>query len=260
MKTLNFGVEFEFVGMGSTGRDVGMRLHNEVNIGDLPQLGFAWGGTYPNHWFLKADGSVRRTDNCTDRSRANARCGTCNFCQFPGGIEIVSPILEYNEEGLMQVYRVCEGLKALGAYANETCGYHVHFDARWLQNYPREFANDFLVFMAQSYANDEDIFDEFVANSRKANTNQYCKSLRNLNNYIDIDRYYKLNTKAFARHGTIEFRQHHGTVDHKEALDWIHLCAKYYMDKRAEFLYHAEQNRNYARFTSAIRENFNSFI
>jgi len=258
---LNFGIEFEFVGMGNNNRNIGNRLHEAINRNrnDLEMIAFSWGGN-STHWCLKGDGSVRRTDTCTNINRYGDRCGNCNPCLYPGGAELVSPILSYNDDGLMQVYRVCEALTTCGAFTNDTCGLHVHMDARWLQRYDHDFYQGFLNFMSKSYADDEEIFDSFVHEKRRANNNEYCQTLNGVADYSRITRYYKLNTQAFTRHGTIEFRQHHGTVNHTEVLNWVHTCAKYYLAKRTEFLYHAIDKREYRHYANRIREDFNATL
>jgi hypothetical protein len=38
------------------------------------------------------------------------------------------------------------------------------------------------------------------------------------------DRYYKLNAESFERHGTVEFRQHSGTIEFKKISSWIRIC------------------------------------
>jgi len=39
-------------------------------------------------------------------------------------------------------------------------------------------------------------------------------------------RFFKLNLLAFEQHGTVEFRQHHGTVNTDEATAWVKLCLR----------------------------------
>jgi hypothetical protein len=42
-----------------------------------------------------------------------------------------------------------------------------------------------------------------------------------------FDRYQKLNLESLERHGTIEFRQHSGTVDAEKAVNWVRLCTAF---------------------------------
>jgi hypothetical protein len=50
------------------------------------------------------------------------------------------------------------------------------------------------------------------------------------------ERYYKLNLCAFIRHGTVEFRQHAGTVDYRKMNHWIAFCVQFVEDSRTQFI------------------------
>lgn len=148
--------------------------------------------------------------------------------------EVVSPIL-IGTEGLRQLKLVCEALEECGAKVNKSCGVHVHFDANNMQI--ADFKNLF-----KNYARSEKIIDSFMPNSRRGNNNTYCKSLlqkhRTLtktesmidtcNTVTDIDtvinngnRYKKVNLKSYFRHGTVEFRQHSGTIEYTKISNWV---------------------------------------
>ena len=158
------------------------------------------------------------------------------------GLELVSPPLE-GEAGLKEVRRVLTALHATGAKVNKSCGLHVHHDASefTLDNFKNIFKN----FIAQ-----EDIFDAILPVSRRANNNQYCKTLQSANSraideaatvgqlYRAVSgigyrsRYYKLNLGAYFTHGTIEFRQHSGTVEWEKIVNWIRLTSKFLEDSK----------------------------
>ena len=141
--------------------------------------------------------------------------------------EIVSPILE-GENGLEQLRKVSEVLVRLEVKINRTCGLHVHFDAAQMN--VATWKN--LLF---NYAGLEDIIDTMMPQSRRGNTNQYCKSLNitNLKSKLDAattiqqvanifpNRYQKVNTQAYNRHKTVEFRQHSGTIEAEKMVNWI---------------------------------------
>jgi hypothetical protein len=42
-----------------------------------------------------------------------------------------------------------------------------------------------------------------------------------------ISRYRKVNIASFNRHGTIEFRQHEGTMDPDRILNWVQFCTHF---------------------------------
>ena len=160
------------------------------------------------------------------------------------GFEVVSPILS-GEAGLATVRVVMDAIKNAGGKVNKTCGLHVHVGADDLT--VREFRN-----IAKNYLVFEDFFDVIMPVSRRANNNQYIRSLRSrfgdyshasaargmaaLTDCATIDsviecvngrradsssRYHKLNLTAFWRQRTIEFRQHSGTTDADKACNWI---------------------------------------
>lgn len=139
--------------------------------------------------------------------------------------EIVSPILQ-GEDGLIQTQKVCEVLKAFGARINKSCGLHIHFDA---QNFNLQTWKNLLI----NYANIENVIDKFMPESRRADNNRYCKSFKNdiefikkADNFDDIVdkmgiRYKKINTESYARHKTVEFRQHSGTIEFEKIKNWV---------------------------------------
>lgn len=160
-----------------------------------------------------------------------------------GGCEVVSPILK-GDAGLEQLRRVMEVLTQNGCTVNRTCGLHVHVGARGAT--ARQVAN-----VARMFIRHELNFDRIVSPSRRGNENHYCQSnrararaelptmqrLRRAETIQSVgtvvcgsygpgyhhSRYHKLNTSAYATHGTIEFRQHQGTVDAEKACHWVRL-------------------------------------
>ena len=88
-----------------------------------------------------------------------------------------------------------------------------------------------------NYATLEPLIDGWMAKSRRANNNTYCKSMRVANWASKIasattlegmeravtgtNRYYKLNVQAYWRHHTAEFRQHGGTIEFEKIANWI---------------------------------------
>lgn len=158
---------------------------------------------HEDHWKIVRDGSVR------------------------DGHEVVSPIL-VGQQGLDESIRVADALRAAGASANRTCGFHVHFDANSMS--AAEVRT-----ICTRYAKFEDQIDAFMPKSRRANENRYCNSVIErfgTRRFLDAasiedmaralgDRYYKVNLQAYLRHHTVEFRQHSGTVDSGKIKNWI---------------------------------------
>lgn len=145
------------------------------------------------------------------------------------GNEVVSPILKGNQ-GLDSLRTVCEALNEVGAMVNKSTGLHIHFGLKGVKDthYSRIITN---------YQKLESVIDSFMPLSRRGNNNGYCKSLvdkdfsrcaamRDFNAVCCGDRYYKVNTTSYTRHGTLEFRQHSGTTDYEKIKMWIQFLRK----------------------------------
>jgi hypothetical protein len=205
-----FGVEFEFCApmdredMAQTLRYYGVDCYHEY-----------YNHETRDHWKLVSDGSL-------DGDWQNDNDWT---------MELVSPPLS-GREGLAEVSRVLECLNDSNCTVNSTCGLHVHHDAR-------DLSLPAFRILAKAALKYEDVLDELVAGDRVGN--YYCRSLR-WNGYTvedmarEIDgthsvsqladlwtRFTKVNFEAYGLHGTVEFRQHHGTLDLAETLAWISL-------------------------------------
>lgn len=195
-----FGVEFE-----------AYNVDKEILRNALISAGIACENEFYNHttrryWKIVSDSSLR---------------GNQTF-------ELVSPIL-YGESGIEEMKTVCRVLNECGAKVNRSCGTHVHINASNinLRTWKRIYIN---------YARLENVIDDFMPKSRKDNNCTYCKGYKNFRNFEEkmerfsslqqIDRffgsrYYKINPKSYARHNTIEFRQHSGTVEFEKISNWL---------------------------------------
>lgn len=151
-----------------------------------------------------------------------------------GGYELVSPVLK-GAEGLNEVKLVCEALEEVGAIINKTCGFHAHFGTDDFKDTIKVWRNLYI-----NYATLESDIDAFMPPSRRNNI--YCKTLK-VNNWkekmqsaktlVDLERvitgrnrYFKLNSQSYWRHGTVEFRQHSGTVEFDKIKNWLMFCAR----------------------------------
>lgn len=197
-----FGIELEIVGIS---QDAARKALQAVNIKVHLE---GYNHNTKKHWKIVPDGSVHN------------------------GFEIVSPILQ-GEAGLEEAEIVARALEDAGAYANRTCGYHVHFDAR-------DMSLDLIKAIVRRYARHEAEIDAFMPPSRRGNANQYCHSLHGIvgssfeaaNSTAALaatqpSRYYKVNMKSYQRHGTIEFRQHSGTVNAAKICNWIRFLSDF---------------------------------
>lgn len=157
---------------------------------------------------------------------------------YSRGAEFVSPILT-GEAGLAELNAVCEALTDFGCTVNKRCGLHVHVGARAMSLAAHKR-------LARLYQTFEQVIDGFMPPSRRASTNAYCRTLASVaasaidgaTSVGDLGaicmrasgaaeaRYHKVNFAAFARHSTVEFRQHSGTLDGRKATTWAKLCLR----------------------------------
>lgn len=144
--------------------------------------------------------------------------------------ELVSPIL-HGEEGLKDLEKVCWVLELCDVKVNNSCGLHIHMDAAGftLQTWKN---------LALSYKRLENVIDAFMPSSRR--NNRFCQGFANitekqiksagtindLRRAFGNDRYRKVNLEAYARHRTVEFRQHSGTTNFTKMSAWIYFLAK----------------------------------
>ena len=151
-----------------------------------------------------------------------------------GGYELVSPVLK-GQSGLDDVKAVCEALSEVGALINKSCGFHAHFGTDDFKESISVWRNLYI-----NYATLEEDIDAFMPPSRRRNT--YCASLKvrgwrekmeNARTLVELEkaitkrsRYFKLNSQSYWRHGTVEFRQHSGTIEFDKIRNWLLFCAR----------------------------------
>lgn len=253
----HFGIEIECYNVGRSEAIVANDLNRSLKLSKASTL------RQPDLWFVTDDGSISSEDD--------DHCSDCEFCDGSGtvmndkeeehecwecdgrghfyesiyGAEIVSPVLEYNDESFAKVTEMYQTLRRFGGEVNDSCGLHVHVDARFVQKMPREVQQRFFRYLISEYASREEEFDLRMERDRQGDNNNYCHTMKRMSDYTDYnwtrffqsteDRYYKLNVHAFVRHGTVEFRHHHGTMDEDEAIAWIHTCVKFMQECREQF-------------------------
>ena len=169
-------------------------------------------------------------------------------------IECVSPILNGNNGGFDSLKACCDLLNGTGAKVNRSTGLHIHVGGRITE---RQYCNVFV-----NYFYLEPVIDTFMAPSRR-DGNSYCKALHGhisnarlsaaqtcseIQSVFMNDRYYKVNAKSWARHNTIEFRQHQGTTDYEKISNWARFCVK--------LVHWSENNRLTASVTSVDNIDF----
>lgn len=151
-------------------------------------------------------------------------------------LELVSPILRHDTESTRDTRTLLNRVKNAGGTVDVTCGLHVHHDARQLL--PHDVLD-----VVTTYAYFQPAIDRILPESRRTdNDPQYChpvelSDLRATQDLADSstsqdefalacqwwDRYRTVNIAALRKHGTLEFRQHSGTLNSRKVLHWVQL-------------------------------------
>lgn len=205
IENLTFGVEIEcYLPRGFSRQDLGAALA----AAGVSHSVETYNHTTRGSWKIITDGSLG---------------------DYERGTEVVSPVLR-GSDGEAQVAAVCAVLQQVGATVNRSCGLHVHVGVE-----SNDRTCDLFKHLVNLYSAAEAVIDTFVAPSRRSN-NTYCHrvgsvgpvlqadDLDSVRRYYGPSRYRKLNLEAFWRHGTVEFRQHQGTVDARKITEWSRLC------------------------------------
>lgn len=209
LPTRKFGIEIEFVGIFPSD------LYNVISSLGIPCEVEGYNHSTRNHWKITTDSSIQITPGME-----YGQCG-----------ELVSPPLS-GTAGLEQVRKVITALSDAGGTVNKTCGFHVHVDANDLS--PSQILN-----VVRRYGNYENEINAFMPPSRRNGrwaysvggnyTNDIANAVNrdhgNLRNVArGLDRYRAVNLAAYARHGTVEFRQHGGTANAEKVSNWVQFC------------------------------------
>jgi hypothetical protein len=204
----NFGVEIEYTGLS---RETLRQILNENGFYCHPK------GRAENFtdWSVVLDASV--TGAREDHNGNN------------NGGEVVSPVLS-GQDGIDKIVTVARLIAKNGGRADVTCGLHVHVDAA-------DLIVSELKTVAKRYARFESEIDKFVTAARRGNNNSHCWSMDSVllsvdrctqkSHFYDVSRYFKLNLNAYYKHGTVEFRQHQGTVNGKKIQNWVKFCVSF---------------------------------
>jgi hypothetical protein len=195
-----FGVEIEFSGISRSDAEAALRAAGINAVSE------SYNHNTRRHWKLVPDASVRSMGN---------GCG-----------ELVSPPLR-GEAGLVQLELAVTTLQNAGASVNVTTGIHVHHDMAGLTG------SEIAAFVTL-WAERQTAIDSLVSESRRGNRNTYCQNLSDyelrsiqsdLNNYgrirNDIQRFRKINVMSYPKYGTVEIRQHQGSLDGAKLRHWI---------------------------------------
>lgn len=213
-----FGVEIECVGIS---REAAAAALAPVLGYDPRVTGYHGDSTYAE-WTVQYDGSLY------DRTGR----GSC---------EVVTRVLQ-GDAGLAELKAGIDALRAAGADVNLSCGQHVHHSVDDLDG-------DALALFVENFARLQPLMSKIVSPSRRHNgrthnghTNyagasirpddvrrlttaartgwQASNGRRSLSNGF-AGRYTRLNVDGYVTRGTVEFRQHQGTVDSAKTEAWV---------------------------------------
>ncbi len=203
-----FGCELETTGLGFSAIEAAL-----VGVGLMAQAE-EYNHNSRQYWKVVPDGSIQATNG--------------------GAGEVVSP----PTTSLDEIRKACSALTRAGATVNQSCGLHVHFDAADLGDSSAQIL-EWRILLA-TYACAERDIDSWMIQNRRASNNNHCRSmisrvalstlvdeawaqpnLRGLQALYGNDRYYKVNLMAYARHGTVEFRHHFGTLSPDKVTNWV---------------------------------------
>ena len=239
INTRKFGIEIEFV---NANRET---LAQKLVANGIPCFYEGYNHTTRGHWKIVTDATVR------------------------GGYELVSPPLQ-GEAGLLEVKNVLNILHECKRNAdmdmvNMSCGLHVHLDASDLDGTD-------IYWIVKRYKDNETAIDGIMPTSRRGDA-RWCRSIKSswksnllkelntieANARQQFRRECKVNVAyAYARHKTIEFRQHSGTTDYNKIANWIEFL-QYFVEqsvkiKQAFKFDHAYKPRAKSKSYASLRE------
>lgn len=217
-ETRTFGVEIEAFHPSSLSYDTIAQKLSDAGVPSRTRYGWT------PHQHRNYSGGFAEV--CGDGSLRNAPRGYYGF-------EVATPPIK-GLAGIVMIEKICKVLNDLGCKLNKSAGLHVHHDAS-------DMDTEAWKTMMKLYAKNEATIDTYVAPTRRGNTNQWCRSLLQGSNlssffarvdscrtiqdvqYLHAGRYYKVNTKSYSAHGTVEIRQHHGTMNAVKIINWVAL-------------------------------------
>jgi hypothetical protein len=182
------------------------------------------------------------------------------------GYELVSPILSEHDSSFEQIKQAVSLIKTCGGKISNRCGLHVHIGAEAL-------STERIYNIVKRYHENEHHIDSFMAMSRREDNNLYCKSIYDSFGYQFLSRefhpdkfiyvsdlvkhqgsrYCKVNLHSYRTHGTIEFRQHGGTLSSKRIIMWVRFLQEFVkytnsdnvQDLGWDKLFHSDDVRKY---------------
>lgn len=132
------------------------------------------------------------------------------------GYELVSPIL--TESTVRSVSPAMRSVASAGGFITGECGLHVHIELPTA-------SHDYGLMVAGLYHDAYDLLTPLFDDARL--DNRYARFNEDRGYWLTRlmgDRYQAVNLQAIGRQGTVEFRQHQGTLSARRAFAWLNLC------------------------------------
>ena len=185
------------------------------------------GNTFNDMTSRRRFGVEVETARCTYHSKlfATTQWGSVYECSTRG-FELVSPILQ-GDDGLASIRDLCKFARQNCWSVDHRCGLHIHLDVQDLT--PQQCLN-----VAYAYRRTYSLWTKFVTSSRARNSMcgspQYTladiRRAEHIEDFAEMrDRFEFVNWRAYFRHGTVEVRFLHGTLDQDEICNWVKLHA-----------------------------------
>lgn len=200
MSTRRFGVEIEFT--GCTMQAAAIAISDALGR-HISRTGYH-GAREWSEWRVERDGSV---------SSSNGIGGEC-----------VSPVLS-GQAGLDEVVTVVNAIRSVGGRVDRRTGVHVHIDAT-------DLTGEQIARTLCAYVDRQPAFNRMVSPSRRCNG--YCgpysesekdATVEALKTYRDASmvtrKYRTVNVTTLGRTGTVEFRQHQGSLNGTKITAWV---------------------------------------
>lgn len=209
LEDCTFGVELEFVANPDKLYEFNQKMRDVVGA-DRYITPLRYNCSSTTKWSLQTDSSVRGT---SERIRQN-------------GFELTSPILRFDENSYTELKNVLNAITTVfEGMVNKTCGTHVHIGNFADNDHSIEFKAKVKSFQYLYGDLEAKVFDRIVSPSRRGVNNHYCRTLSDHPSIINLNncRYYKMNALNIDGFGTMENRQHQGTLEIKKIWSWFEL-------------------------------------
>lgn len=218
IEACTFGVEIEFIADSSKLEDFCNVMRSVVGE-ERFICPLRYGKSSQTQWSLTIDSSVQPTRALCNKS----------------GYELTSPILKFNDDCKTELRNVLKTIiNVFHGEVNRTCGTHIHI-GNFYNYHKNDFRAKVQLFRAMYGELEYSVFDKLVSPMRRFNNNRYCQSCFCTR---DESRYYKINTRKLDDLGTLENRQHNGTLNINKIWYWMELNGKFitkYFNDPSEF-------------------------